>query len=107
MNREFVEEQIKSSKQFLEEQYGIERIGIFGSFARNEQQDTSDVDILIELGKPIGFEFMKIKYYLEEKLGISVDLVTKNALKPQLREQILKEVIYQWKETIFCLLMIV
>jgi predicted nucleotidyltransferase len=96
MNRKFVEEQIKTSKQFLQEQYGIEKIGIFGSFARNEQQDTSDIDILIELGnKPIGLEFMDIKYFLEERLGVTVDLVTKNALKPQLRDQILKEVIYQ------------
>ncbi len=95
MKREFVEEQIKESKKFLQEQYGIEKIGIFGSFARNEQHDSSDIDILIELRKPIGLEFMDIKYYLEEKLGLPVDLVTKNAIKPQLREQILKEVIYQ------------
>lgn len=95
MNKEFVIEQIKESKGFLKEKYGIEEIGIFGSYARNEQIESSDIDILIELGKPIGLEFMDIKYYLEEKLGLTVDLVTKNALKPQLRDRILDEVIYQ------------
>lgn len=75
--------------------YGVVKIGVFGSYARGEQKETSDIDILIELSKPIGLEFLDIKYYLEEKLGISVDLVTKNSLKPQLRDQILEEVIYQ------------
>ncbi|WP_458413026.1 nucleotidyltransferase family protein [Schinkia sp. CFF1] len=51
MQRKFVEEQIRESKKFLKEQFVIVKIGIFGSYARNEQQDSSDIDILIELGK--------------------------------------------------------
>ncbi|QOY38719.2 nucleotidyltransferase family protein [Anaerobacillus isosaccharinicus] len=95
MNRRYIEEQLKASKKDLQALFGVIKIGIFGSYARGEQQETSDIDILIELGKPIGLEFLDIKYYLEEKLGIPVDLVTKNSLKPQLREMILEEVIYQ------------
>ncbi|WP_325168880.1 nucleotidyltransferase family protein [Cytobacillus luteolus] len=95
LQRELIEEQLKASKKVLQEQYGIEKIGIFGSFARNEHHENSDLDILIEVGKPIGLEFFDIKYYLEEKLGVSVDLVTINGLKPQLRDRILEEVIFQ------------
>nr|WP_108721364.1 nucleotidyltransferase family protein [Anaerobacillus isosaccharinicus] len=95
LNRRYIEEQLKASKKDLQALFGVIKIGIFGSYARGEQQETSDIDILIELGKPIGLEFLDIKYYLEEKLGIPVDLVTKNSLKPQLREMILEEVIYQ------------
>lgn len=95
MNRDSVIEQLKASKKTLQEQYGIEKIGIFGSYARDEHHDTSDIDILIELGRPLGLEFMDIKYFLEDRLGIPVDLVTTNALKPQLRDRILNEVIYQ------------
>lgn len=95
LEKNFIEECLAESKKVLHEQFGVEKIGYFGSYARNEQKQTSDIDILIELGKPIGLEFLDIKYYLEEKLGIPVDLVTVNALKPQMKDQILKEVIYQ------------
>lgn len=90
-----LEELLMKSKKFLQEQYGIEKIGYSGSYARNEQRQTSDLDIIIELGRPIGLEFLDIKYYLKEKLGVPIDLVTTNALKPQLKKQILSEVVYQ------------
>ncbi|MEN1968526.1 nucleotidyltransferase family protein [Lentibacillus sp. N15] len=95
LDKNFVEECIAESKKTLQDQFGVEKIGYFGSYARNEQKQSSDIDILIELEKPIGLEFLDIKYYLEDKLGIAVDLVTINALKPQMKDQILKEVIYQ------------
>ncbi|MDQ0233227.1 nucleotidyltransferase family protein [Metabacillus malikii] len=57
-----LEKQIKASKKFLQE-YGIKKIGIFYSYARNQQQNTSDVGILIESEKAIGLEFLSIKYY--------------------------------------------
>jgi predicted nucleotidyltransferase len=95
LDKNIIEERLLESKKVLFEKYGVEKIGYFGSYARNEQHQSSDIDILIELGKPIGLEFLDIKYYLEDKLGIPVDLVTTNALKPQLKEQILSEVIYQ------------
>ncbi|MGO4889917.1 nucleotidyltransferase family protein [Anaerobacillus sp. MEB173] len=94
-----LEKQIKASKKFLQEEYGIKKIGIFGSYARNEQQDSSDVDILIESEKALGLEFLSIKYYLEDILGVKVDLATETMLKPQLREQILKEIVYLWDDT--------
>lgn len=94
-NRLEVEKIIKKYKSFLKEQYAVKKIGIFGSYARNEQREDSDIDIIVELDKPIGLKFVDLKFFLEEKLGRRVDLVTPNAIRPQMREQIFKEVVYQ------------
>ncbi|WP_350268767.1 nucleotidyltransferase family protein [Neobacillus mesonae] len=51
-----------ASKKFLQEEYGIKKIGIFGTYARNEQQNTSDVDILIESDKALSLELLSIKF---------------------------------------------
>lgn len=74
---------------------GVKKIALFGSAARNEARPDSDLDILVEFDIPVGlFEFVELKDYLEELLGRNVDMVTPGALKPQLREQILREAIY-------------
>jgi predicted nucleotidyltransferase len=69
----------------------IKRAGIFGSYARGEQKKNSDVDILVELGKPMGFDFVGIQFELEDELGKKVDLVTYNSLHPLLKDRILNE----------------
>lgn len=70
--------------------YGIKRAGLFGSAARGEEKDTSDIDILVEIEKDISLlEFIKIKRLLEQELKKKVDLVEYEALKPSLREKIL------------------
>ncbi|MEW5901216.1 MAG: nucleotidyltransferase family protein [Acidobacteriota bacterium] len=82
-------------KQELREKYGVREIGIFGSYVRNDNRKNSDIDILVELEKPMGFfKFIKLERYLSELLGTKVDLVTKNALKPHIGQRILAEVIY-------------
>ena len=85
---------LKEEKPNLNNNYHVEKIGIFGSYARNEQTSHSDVDLLVEFKGPIGFGFMDLKDYLETLLNRPVDLVTKNALKPLMRDEILKEVRY-------------
>lgn len=76
-------------------EYDVKSLAIFGSVARNEETEESDIDILIEFGQPVGlFEFVRIKDQLEKLLNRPVDLVTPEALKKQLKEQILKEAIY-------------
>lgn len=71
---------------------GVRNLSLFGSIVRNENSPKSDVDILIEFDAKKGlFVFMDIKCYLEKLLDCDVDLVTKNALHPALRKQILKE----------------
>ena len=74
---------------------GVKDLAVFGSVARGESTEFSDVDILVEFDRPIGlFEFVRIKLILEKWIGCPVDLVTPDALHPALRERILKEVIY-------------
>jgi hypothetical protein len=84
-----------SHKRDLWDKYRVREIGIFGSCVRNENRKNSDIDILVELEKPMGFfKFIRLERYLSELLGTKVDLVTKNALKPHIGRHILAEVIY-------------
>ncbi len=89
-----IEDKIKVLKPTLASQYFVDKIGYFGSFARNEQTATSDIDIIVSLHKPLGWTFFDLKELLENELGRKVDLVSIKALKEQLREVILKEVKY-------------
>lgn len=94
-NIEEIMKVIQLHKEDLRKEYGVKEIGIFGSYIRGEQNDKSDVDILIELEKPIGFvRFMKLENRISDLLGIKVDLVTKKALKPFIGRRILQEVQY-------------
>ncbi len=93
MRRDEALQILKSHKQELTK-FDVKSLAIFGSVARDEAGPESDVDILVEFAKPIGlFEFVRLKTYLEELLQRKVDMVTPDALKDRLREQILKEAI--------------
>lgn len=84
-------------KDELREKYGIEEIGVFGSYIRDEQRETSDIDILIEFSpqaKISLLDFIHIENYLSDLLGVKVDLVEKSTLKPRIGKNILKEVSY-------------
>ena len=89
-----IETTLKKHKPALRKRFKVKKIGIFGSYVRGEETKRSDIDILVELYEPIGWEFVDLKEFLEKILGVSVDLVTVKALKPQLKEIILKEVTY-------------
>jgi uncharacterized protein len=93
-SRRQLEKILKNNKPYLKDTFKVEEIGIFGSYARGEATKTSDVDILVKFSDKIGWEFVDLKEYLEEILGLKVDLVTIKALKPQLRDSILNEVVY-------------
>ena len=84
-------QKIKSQVVSILKKNGIEKAGIFGSFARGEQKKTSDVDIIIKPRKKMGFGFFGIQIELEEKLGKKVDLVTYKGLSPYLKDSILKD----------------
>ncbi len=91
---EDIEKILKNHKEILREKYFVKKIGVFGSYSRGEETPESDVDILVELFEPLGWEFFDLKEYLEEILSKKVDLGTVNAIRPQLREKILNEVVY-------------
>lgn len=95
MNLKQIESILKEKKILLAEQFHVSKIGIFGSYVRNQQEDNSDIDILVEFSKPVGFEFFDLKDYLESLFNKPVDLVTVNALKPYIKEDILSEVLFQ------------
>ncbi|NOZ60515.1 MAG: nucleotidyltransferase family protein [Calditrichaeota bacterium] len=81
-------------KDELISEYAVAKIGIFGSFVKNEQNENSDLDILVEFEKPIDlFTFVNFKNYLSDLLGVKVDLVMKKALKPKIGQRILEEVV--------------
>jgi hypothetical protein len=67
---------LKKELPFLRDKYGVERIAIFGSFAKGKQGIKSDIDILVDLRKPLGLDFIELADKLEEKLGKKVDVAT-------------------------------
>ncbi|MDO9339107.1 MAG: nucleotidyltransferase family protein [Bacteroidales bacterium] len=87
-------ERLRELKPILKKDYSVKEIGLFGSFSDNTFSESSDIDILIELERPIGWRFFTLEIFLEKTFGRKIDLVTKNALKEQIKDQILKQVIY-------------
>lgn len=87
---------LKNHEKMIRQKYGVKRIGIFGSFARGEEKDGSDIDVLVDFneGAKTFDHFMDLKFFLEDLFGRKVDLVTITALRPQLKEVILREVTY-------------
>ena len=85
---------LSKHKEELRRKYNVKEIGVFGSYARGEQKKSSDIDILVEFEESIGcFKFLEMEEYIGKIVGVKVDLVTKNALKPRIGQHILKEVV--------------
>ncbi|WP_445293317.1 nucleotidyltransferase family protein [Cohnella sp. 56] len=95
MNKTDIQRMIHEHKEYLVETFNVDRIGLFGSFLRDEQTNESDIDLLVEFKTPVGFEFIELKEYLEGIFEKPVDLVTPKALKPFMKEQIINEVQFQ------------
>jgi predicted nucleotidyltransferase len=85
---------LRELKPELNEQFAVREIGLFGSFSDNSYSEDSDIDILVELERPIGWKIFTLEIYLEKVFKRKIDLVTKNALKEQIRDNILKQVNY-------------
>jgi uncharacterized protein len=82
-------------KQELRDRFKVDKIGIFGSYVRKEQKKKSDLDVLISFSETIDlFKFVELENYLCEILGVKVDLVMKDSLKPRLKDRILNEAVY-------------
>lgn len=78
----------------VKQQYGVTKLGIFGSFARNEQREDSDLDILVAFEEVPGlFQYIELENLISDMLGIKVDLVMEDALKPGIKERVLNEVL--------------
>ncbi len=80
LSRETVLQILRDELPRLREQYGVEKIAVYGSFADGSPTAQSDVDLLVQLMKPLGLEFIRLTYDLEELLGRKVDLATFDTL---------------------------
>jgi uncharacterized protein with HEPN domain/predicted nucleotidyltransferase len=92
---EYMKKTLQDHKEELKREYGVSEIGIFGSFVKNRENDSSDLDILVAFSKPIDLlTFVNLKNHLSNLLDVNVDLVMKKALKPKIGQRILQEVIH-------------
>jgi predicted nucleotidyltransferase len=86
---------IRSSKPEMVSHYGVQRLGLFGSYVKENQRKKSDIDILVSFNRDIDlFDFLDLREYLESRLHAKVDLVMESALKPAIGKRILSEVEY-------------
>ena len=81
-------------KPELKQKYFVNSIGLFGSVVRDDFNEKSDIDIIVDFSKPIGIEFIDLADYIESKLRKRVDLVSRNGVKPKYFHQIESEIIY-------------
>jgi len=91
---EEIEQKLKEIMPFLRDEFKVDQIGYFGSFARGDYREDSDVDILVQLNSGIGWKFFDLKDYLESVLSRKVDLVTENSLRDKWKNIILSQVKY-------------
>lgn len=95
-NLSIIKQKLVAQKEYLHKTYGVEEIGVFGSFARGDNDEKSDIDIAIVLNHkvPVGLlDFARIQFYLADLLGRKVDLVIKSGIKPLIREKILSQLV--------------
>ena len=93
--REKILKVLKTEFPYLNEKYGVSKIGLFGSHSRREAKKDSDIDLLVEFERPIGFfKFIELEDYLTGKLGAKVELVTDDALKPLIRPRVMEDIVY-------------
>ena len=94
LNRDDIMIILKEHKQDLETRFSVKRIGLFGSILHGSASEESDVDILVDLAVPTFDNYMDLKFFLEDRLNRTVDLVLADSLKPRLRPLITREVAY-------------
>lgn len=95
MNLYTIKKILTDEKPILVKEYGVSRLGVFGSYVFGDVHKRSDVDILVEFRTSIGlFSFLKLERHLSHILGIKVDLVAKSGIKPYIKKRILDSVVY-------------
>ena len=91
-------EKIKSQYPYLSSEFGIKRIGVFGSVAKQADRDHSDIDLVVEFERPIGLKFISLAEYLEKLFGRNVDILTKDGIRnirvKRVSTDIEKDIIY-------------
>ena len=95
MTKTIILEFLKSHKSELNNRFGVTKIGLFGSYARNEATDKSDIDIAVEIESKNSFRsFFSLLDYLRKHLYANIDLGIESSIKPIIKKSISKEIIY-------------
>jgi predicted nucleotidyltransferase len=81
LTRETILQRLRESYPYLTSEYGVRRIGLFGSFAKGTADETSDIDVVVEFQRPVGFKFIELAEYLEQLLEREVDVLTPAGLQ--------------------------
>jgi len=92
--REEILDLLYKTKPELESRYKVQRIALFGSYARGDQSPNSDVDILVEVDPAVGLAFVDLAERIEEVLGLPVELVSHRAVKPNKMKSVEQDLIY-------------
>ena len=85
---------LRQHKPELQRKYPISRLGVFGSYARGEATEKSDIDIAVEINGPMGLSFVAMADEIEELFGIKTDVVPKRSIKPQYLSYVEKNIVY-------------
>lgn len=94
MTRAEVLERLRAHRPTLVDRFGVVELAVFGSFARDEATDASDVDILVSFLEPATSRtYFGVQFYIEDLLGLKVDLVTDKALRSELRPYVEREAV--------------
>ena len=94
ITRNYILLKFKELKPTLKKEFAVREIGLFGSFSDETSSEECDIDLLVELERPIGWKFFSLELYLEKVFNRRVDLVTKSALKEPIKNTILNQVNY-------------
>ena len=87
-------EKLRQNKPELQRKYPVSRLGVFGSYARGEATNESDIDIAVEISAPMGLNFVAMADEIEELLGIKTDVVSRRSIKPKYLHGVEKDIIY-------------
>jgi predicted nucleotidyltransferase len=86
---------LRDLKAEVAPRFGVRRFGLFGSYARDEQSEQSDLDLLVEFERPVPFSaFCRLEDMISERTGVSVDMTTPDGLHPRIERRVLSEAVY-------------
>ena len=98
LTKEKIIDLLRGNQPTLSVEFGVRRIGLFGSYARGNPREASDVDIFVEFERPIGFRFMEFAEYLEQLLGRKVDILTLSGIQgiriSEVAQDIMEDIVY-------------
>jgi predicted nucleotidyltransferase len=98
LTKETITQILRARHPYLASEYGVKRIGLFGSYAKDQPTEASDIDLVVEFERPIGFKFVELNEYLEHLLGKKVDLLTRAGIQgiriPRIAQDIEENIVY-------------